>query len=102
MRVTNAWGCFFIGKIVLNPPRPDVQEEAIEATVEDFNRVTSGGSFTVSGAPPDGDHARVFPPSKVTDLEAEFIGDYIQLTWTAPGKVLDKGRGESNGEFKML
>ena len=80
------------GKIVLNPPRPDVQEEAIEATVEDFNRVTSGGSFTVSGAPPDGDHARVFPPSKVTDLEAEFIGDYIQLTWTAPGKVLDKGR----------
>ena len=56
----------------------------------------------MSGAPPDGDHARVFPPSKVTDLEAEFIGDYIHLTWTAPGKVLDNGRGESDGEFKVL
>ena len=93
--------CGDVDQIVLNPPRPEIPE-ATEATVEDFNRVTSGGSFTVSGAPPDGDHARVFPPSKVTDLEAEFIGDYIQLTWTAPGKVLDKGRGESNGEFKML
>ncbi|EDL12019.1 mCG141954, isoform CRA_b [Mus musculus] len=78
-------------QIVLNPPRPEIPE-ATEATVEDFSRLTSGGSFTVSGAPPDGDHARVFPPSKVTDLEAEFIGDHIHLTWTAPGKVLDKGR----------
>ncbi|XP_052034992.1 calcium-activated chloride channel regulator 3A-1 [Apodemus sylvaticus] len=80
------------GKIVLNPPRPEVPEEATEATVEDFSRLTSGGSFTVSGAPPGGDHAHVFPPSKVTDLEAEFTGDDIHLTWTAPGKVLDKGR----------
>ncbi|XP_021051456.1 calcium-activated chloride channel regulator 3A-1 [Mus pahari] len=80
------------GKIVLNPPRPEVPEEATEATVEDFSRLTSGGSFTVSGAPPGGDHAHVFPPSKVTDLEAEFTGDLIHLTWTAPGKVLDKGR----------
>ncbi|XP_034356317.1 calcium-activated chloride channel regulator 3A-1-like [Arvicanthis niloticus] len=80
------------GKIILNPPRPEVPEEATEATVEDFSRVTSGGSFTVSGAPPDGYHAHVFPPSKVTDLEAEFTGDHIQLTWTAPGEVLDKGR----------
>ncbi|XP_032752498.1 LOW QUALITY PROTEIN: calcium-activated chloride channel regulator 3A-1-like [Rattus rattus] len=80
------------GKIILNPPRPEVPEEATEAAVEDFSRLTSGESFTVSGAPPDGDHAHVFPPSKVTDLEAEFKGDHIHLTWTAPGKVLDKGR----------
>ncbi|GAB1288202.1 Calcium-activated chloride channel regulator 3A-1 [Apodemus speciosus] len=79
-------------KIILNPPRPEIPEEATEATVEDFSRLTSGGSFTVSGAPPDGDHAHVFPPSKVTDLEAEFTDDHIHLTWTAPGKVLDKGR----------
>nr|XP_034356329.1 calcium-activated chloride channel regulator 3A-1-like isoform X2 [Arvicanthis niloticus] len=79
-------------QIILNPPKPEVPEEATEATVEDFSRVTSGGSFTVSGAPPDGNHTHVFPPSKVTDLEAEFIGDHIQLTWTAPGEVLDKGR----------
>ncbi|NP_001013220.1 chloride channel accessory 5 precursor [Rattus norvegicus] len=80
------------GKIILNPPRPEVPEEATEAAVEDFSRLTSGESFTVSGAPPDGGHAHVFPPSKVTDLEAEFKGDHIHLTWTAPGKVLDKGR----------
>ncbi|XP_028643985.1 calcium-activated chloride channel regulator 3A-1-like [Grammomys surdaster] len=81
------------GQIILNPPRTEVPEEATEAPVEDFSRVTSGGSFTVTGAPPDGDHVSVFPPSKVTDLEAEFTGDdHIQLTWTAPGKVLDKGR----------
>ncbi|XP_021052186.1 calcium-activated chloride channel regulator 3A-1-like [Mus pahari] len=79
-------------QIVLNPPRPEVPEEATEATVEDFSRLTSGGSFTVSGAPPGGSNAPVFPPSKVIDLEAEFTGDLIHLTWTAPGKVLDKGR----------
>ncbi|XP_016819553.1 calcium-activated chloride channel regulator 3A-1 isoform X1, partial [Cricetulus griseus] len=78
-------------QIILNPPRPEVPE-ATEASVKDFNRLTSGESFTVSGAPTGGDHAHVFPPSKVTDLEAEFKGDYIHLTWTAPGKVLDKGR----------
>lgn len=88
-----------VDQIILNPPRPEVPEEATEAAVEDFSRLTSGESFTVSGAPPDGGHAHVFPPSKVTDLEAEFKGDHIHLTWTAPGKVLDKGRGEFDTEF---
>ncbi|XP_051021568.1 calcium-activated chloride channel regulator 3A-1-like [Acomys russatus] len=82
-------------QIKLNPPRPEVPEETAETTVEDFSRLTSGGSFTVSGAPPDGDHAHVFPPNKVSNLEAEFIGDHIHLTWTAPGKVLDTGRAHS-------
>lgn len=83
----------FTGKIVLNPPRPEVPEGAAEAAVEeDFSRLTSGESFTVSGAPPGGDHVHVFPPSKVTDLEAEFTEDHLHLTWTAPGRVLDKGR----------
>ncbi|XP_059122364.1 calcium-activated chloride channel regulator 3A-1-like [Peromyscus eremicus] len=81
------------GKIILNPPRPEMQEA--EAPVEDFSRLTSGGSFIVSGAPPGGDHAPpVFPPSRITDLEAEFNGDHLHLTWTAPGKVLDKGRAQ--------
>ncbi|XP_026639693.1 calcium-activated chloride channel regulator 3A-1-like [Microtus ochrogaster] len=80
------------GKIIMNPPRPEIQEA--EAPVEDFSRVASGGSFTVSGAPPGGNHANVFPPCKVTDLEAEFEGDHIHLTWTAPGKVLDKGKAQ--------
>ncbi|XP_041508745.1 calcium-activated chloride channel regulator 3A-1-like [Microtus oregoni] len=81
------------GQITLNPPRPEVPE-ATEAPVEDFSRLTSGGSFTVSGAPPGGNHTHVFPPSKVTDLEAEFEGDHIHLTWTAPGEVLDKGKAQ--------
>ncbi|XP_021513701.1 calcium-activated chloride channel regulator 3A-1-like [Meriones unguiculatus] len=79
-------------QLILNPPRPEVPEETAETKMENFNRVTSGGSFTVSGASPDGDHTPVFPPSKVTDLEAVFIGDHIHLTWTAPGRVLDTGR----------
>uniref|UniRef100_A0A8C6RVW1 Uncharacterized protein n=1 Tax=Nannospalax galili TaxID=1026970 RepID=A0A8C6RVW1_NANGA len=68
------------GKIILKPQRPEVQEEA-EVKLEDFSRLTSGGSFTVSGAPPNGNHTLMLPPK------------HIQLTWTAPGNVLDKGKG---------
>ncbi|XP_008580566.1 PREDICTED: LOW QUALITY PROTEIN: epithelial chloride channel protein-like [Galeopterus variegatus] len=82
------------GKITLNPPRPEVKDDVAEAEVEDFSRLTSGGSFTVSGAPPDGDHSHLFPPGKIADLEAKFRGDYIQLSWTAPGNVLDKGKAD--------
>lgn len=32
----------------------------------------------------------MLPPNKITDLEAKFKEDYIQLSWTAPGNVLDK------------
>ncbi|XP_053059339.1 calcium-activated chloride channel regulator 1-like [Acinonyx jubatus] len=83
------------GKIVLNPPRPDVSDDMAEAEVEDFSRLSSGGSFIVSGAPPAGSHTHVFPPGKITDLEAKFKGDQIQLSWTAPGNVLDKGKANS-------
>ncbi|XP_021513700.1 calcium-activated chloride channel regulator 3A-1-like [Meriones unguiculatus] len=79
------------GKIILNPPRSGIQETAAEVTVDNFCRVASGGSFTVFGAPPDGNRAK-HPPNKVTDLEAVFIEDHIHLTWTAPGRVLDTGR----------
>lgn len=85
---------FLLGKIILNPPRPDVKDDMAEAEVEDFSRLTSGGSFTVSGAPPSGDNTRVFPPNKITDLEAKFKEDHIQLSWTAPGNVLDEGKGK--------
>lgn len=84
----------------MNPPRPEIREAG--APVEDFSRVASGGSFTVSGAPPGGSPANVFPPSKVTDLEAQFEGDHIHLTWTAPGKSLDKGKGKLAVEFYRI
>ncbi|XP_042548184.1 calcium-activated chloride channel regulator 1-like [Dipodomys spectabilis] len=80
------------GEIVLNPPRPEVKEDLAEAELEDFSRLTSGGSFTVSGAPPAGNNAPLFPPSKITDLEAEVKGDHVHLSWTAPGSTLDKGK----------
>lgn len=83
-----------VGKIILNPPRPEVKDDKAEAEIEDFSRLTSGGSFTVSGAPPAGSHTHVFPPGKITDLEAKVKEDHIQLSWTAPGKVLDKGKGK--------
>lgn len=53
----------------------------------------------MSAAPPGGNHTHAFPPIKVTDLEAKFEGDHIHLTWTAPGEVLDKGKGELGVEF---
>ncbi|OWK05602.1 hypothetical protein Celaphus_00002366 [Cervus elaphus hippelaphus] len=84
------------GKIILNPPRPEVKDDLAKVKIEDFSRLTSGGSFTVSGAPPPpGNHPSVLPPSKITDLEAKFKEDYIQLSWTAPGNVLDKGKANS-------
>ncbi|KAM4873063.1 calcium-activated chloride channel regulator 1-like [Thomomys bottae] len=80
------------GTIVLNPPRPEVKEDLAEAELEDFSRLTSGGSFTVSGAPPAGKNAPLFPPSKITDLEAKVKGAHVHLSWTAPGSALDKGK----------
>lgn len=65
-----------------------------EAEVEDFSRLTSGGSITVLGVRPAVDLTQVFPPGKITDLEAKFKEDHIQLSWTAPGNVLDKGKGK--------
>lgn len=88
-----------LGKIILNPPRPEHKDDMEEAKLEDFSRITSGGSFTVSGAPPLTDHTYVFPPSKITDLEAKFKDDYIQLSWTAPGNDLDEGKGKFNNTF---
>ncbi|KAM6167937.1 calcium-activated chloride channel regulator 1-like [Erethizon dorsatum] len=83
------------GKIIVNTPRPEVKEDTAEAKVDDFSRLTSGGSFIVSGAPPSGNHTPVFPPGKIADLEAKFRGNHIQLSWTASGNVLDKGKADS-------
>ncbi|XP_032152254.1 calcium-activated chloride channel regulator 1-like isoform X2 [Sapajus apella] len=83
------------GKIILNPPKPEAKDDVAEAQIDDFSRLTSGESFIVSGVPPNSNSSQVFPPGKIVDLEAKFQGDHIQLSWTAPGKVLDKGRADS-------
>nr|XP_003479100.1 calcium-activated chloride channel regulator 1-like [Cavia porcellus] len=82
------------GKIIMNPPRPEIKEDAEKVELEDFSRLSLGESFIVSGAPPKGNHTPVFPPSKITDLQAKFQGDHIQLSWTASGNVLDKGKAD--------
>ncbi|XP_034355270.1 calcium-activated chloride channel regulator 2 isoform X1 [Arvicanthis niloticus] len=59
-----------------------------------FNRVSSGGSFSVLGVP-DGPHPDAFPPCKITDLEAVKVEDDVILSWTAPGEDFDQGQTTS-------
>ncbi|XP_060058353.1 calcium-activated chloride channel regulator 1-like [Erinaceus europaeus] len=80
------------GKIKMNPPSPEVEDGM---KVQDFNRLTSGGSFTLSGAPSAGTPTHVFPQGRITDVETKFKEDSVQLSWTVPGNVLDKGKANS-------
>ncbi|XP_006501495.1 calcium-activated chloride channel regulator 2 isoform X1 [Mus musculus] len=59
-----------------------------------FSRVSSGGSFSVLGVP-DGPHPDMFPPCKITDLEAMKVEDDVVLSWTAPGEDFDQGQTTS-------
>ncbi|XP_036916822.1 calcium-activated chloride channel regulator 4 [Sturnira hondurensis] len=78
------------GKIEKNPPRPEI-DEVTQTNTESFTRTASGGAFVVSNISaiplPD-----IYPPSKITDLEATLDGAVIRLTWTAPGDDLDVGK----------
>lgn len=42
---------FLVGKIIPDPPRPEVRDDLAKAKIEDFSRLTYGESFIVSGAP---------------------------------------------------
>ncbi|XP_049731514.1 calcium-activated chloride channel regulator 1-like [Elephas maximus indicus] len=83
------------GTIIANPPKPEVKDNVTKpGGGGDIIRVVSGGTFTVSGVPADNHNPTpMFPPGKIKDLEAKFKGDHIQLSWTAPGNSLDKGKG---------
>ncbi|CAH6777153.1 Clca2 [Phodopus roborovskii] len=59
-----------------------------------FSRVSSGGSFSVLGVPA-GPHPDMFPPCKITDLEAGKVEEDVVLSWTAPGKDYDQGQATS-------
>ncbi|XP_036612520.1 calcium-activated chloride channel regulator 1-like [Trichosurus vulpecula] len=81
------------GEIKMNPLKPDFSEDEIQASMQSFSRTASGGSFTLSNIPttsiPD-----AFPPSQITDLEANFEDDHVNLTWTAPGDDYDEGQAQ--------
>ncbi|KAM9130332.1 LOW QUALITY PROTEIN: calcium-activated chloride channel regulator 1-like [Pangshura tecta] len=81
------------GEIKMNAPRPEPSDEEIQAKLGSFNRVATGGSFVVENVP-SGGFTDVFPPCKITDLEAQFEEDKIHLSWTAPGNDLDEGQAD--------
>ncbi|KAL1772707.1 calcium-activated chloride channel regulator 2 [Sigmodon hispidus] len=65
-----------------------------------FSRISSGGSFFVSGVPA-GPHLDMFPPCKITDLEALKVGEDVVLSWTAPGEDFDQGQVSASYEIRM-
>ncbi|XP_021052282.1 calcium-activated chloride channel regulator 4A isoform X2 [Mus pahari] len=78
------------GEIQGNPPRPETTE-ATQPVLEDFSRTASGGAFVMSNVP--GDLSRdLYPPNRITDLQATLDGEEISLMWTAPGDDYDVGR----------
>ncbi|KAM9129918.1 calcium-activated chloride channel regulator 1-like [Pangshura tecta] len=81
------------GKIKMNAPRPEPSDEQIQAKLGSFNRVATGGSFVVKNVP-FGGFTDVFPPCKITDLEAQFEEDKIHLSWTAPRNDLNEGQAD--------
>ncbi|KAK1163919.1 calcium-activated chloride channel regulator 1-like [Acipenser oxyrinchus oxyrinchus] len=77
------------GKIELNPEKPPVNEDDFQINVGSFSRSTTGGTFTVAGMV--GTTPPIFPPCKISDLEAELKHDAVSLSWTAPGENADQG-----------
>ena len=80
------------GNIQMNAPRKPMGRSE-EEQKWGFSRISSGGSFSVLGVPAD-PHPDVFPPCKITDLEAVKEEEEVILSWTAPGEDLDQGQGK--------
>lgn len=78
------------GNIQMNAPRNSVGRREEWA----FSRTSSGGSFSVLGVPA-GPHPDVFPPCRITDLEAARAEEEVTLSWTAPGEDFDQGQATS-------
>ncbi|XP_069498845.1 calcium-activated chloride channel regulator 1-like [Ambystoma mexicanum] len=80
------------GVFNMNPLRPALPDDDIQANLESFSRTASGGSFVVSAVPSGPAFPDIFPPCKITDLEARIEENKIDLSWTAPGGDLDAGQ----------
>ncbi|KAJ6656273.1 hypothetical protein lerEdw1_003929 [Lerista edwardsae] len=89
------------GEINMNPPRPEPSEVELQANPGNFSRVATGGSFVVANVP-SGTAPDVFPPCRITDLEAVPVdnAEEFLLSWTAPGNDCDVGTAERY-EIKM-
>ncbi|XP_043941953.1 calcium-activated chloride channel regulator 1-like, partial [Protopterus annectens] len=87
------------GQVQFNPSKPPVKDDDLNIVVGSFSRTSSGGSFSVAGVP-SGPLPDIFPPNKITDLEAEMKEDTFILTWTAPGNHYDLGNA-SRYEIRM-
>lgn len=83
------------GNIQMNAPKKSAHRSEEEQKCG-FNRVSSGGSFSVQGVP-EGSHADIFPPCKIIDLEAVKVEEEVTLSWTAPGEDFDQGQGRFAG-----
>nr|XP_003479105.3 calcium-activated chloride channel regulator 2 [Cavia porcellus] len=81
------------GNIQMNAPKKSAHRSEEEQKCG-FNRVSSGGSFSVQGVP-EGSHADIFPPCKIIDLEAVKVEEEVTLSWTAPGEDFDQGQATS-------
>uniref|UniRef100_A0A8P0NX40 Calcium-activated chloride channel regulator 2 n=1 Tax=Canis lupus familiaris TaxID=9615 RepID=A0A8P0NX40_CANLF len=81
------------GNIQMNAPRKSAGRSE-EEQKWGISRVSSGGSFSVLGVPA-GPHPDVFPPCKITDLQAIKVEDEVTLSWTAPGEDYDQGEANS-------
>ncbi|XP_033006992.1 calcium-activated chloride channel regulator 2-like [Lacerta agilis] len=79
------------GTIQMNAPRPLMSSEDTHISSGGFSRIAAGSAFTISGVP-TGPYKDVFPPCKITDLDARTEEDKIVLTWTAPGDDFDQGQ----------
>ncbi|XP_066450839.1 calcium-activated chloride channel regulator 1-like [Eleutherodactylus coqui] len=87
------------GKVILNPPRPNISDDNLQLNFGAFSRTAFGGSFVVSNVPldlpPD-----FHKPEKISDLEAKHVQFRTVLYWTATGDDLDQGQA-SKYELRM-
>ncbi|XP_061859557.1 calcium-activated chloride channel regulator 4 [Colius striatus] len=78
------------GKIYMNAPRPKFDDKEIQVKLGSFSRISTSSLLVNT----EGDSAPVYPPCKVTDLQAHIENKTIVLSWTAPGGDLDNGKAD--------
>ncbi|NWQ97271.1 CLCA1 regulator, partial [Burhinus bistriatus] len=78
------------GKIHMNAPRPKFTDKEIQAKLGSFSRISTSSLVVKTGE----DSVPIYPPCKVTDLQAHIENKTIVLSWTAPGGDFDNGKAD--------